>query len=121
MSQNNQRKAKEPTKKVKDTVGGNFRGSAGSRYRQQYAGQVTTASLQENQKAFQEIFAPDKNYDIIERQLEIGGRPAVMYMIDGFTDAGSLQRMIQFFTVSNRRECQGMANVSWSRCCPTER
>lgn len=88
---------KEPTKKVKDTVGENVRGSVGSQERQWYAGQAITASLQQNQRAFQQIFAPDKNYDIIERQLEIGGRPAVMYMIDGFTDAGSLQRMIQFF------------------------
>ena len=97
MSQKNKGDGKKPTKKVKDTVGESFQGSAGSQYRQQYAGQAITASLQENQEAFQRIFAPDKNYDIIERQLEIGGRPAVMYMIDGFTDAGSLQRMIQFF------------------------
>lgn len=55
-----------------------------------------TASIAENQAAFQEIFAPDKNYDIIERKLEIGGRPSVIYMIDGFTDAGVLQRTIQF-------------------------
>ena len=97
MSRKNKSNGKEPTKKVKDTVGERYRGSAGSQERKQYAGQATTTSLQENQAAFQRIFAPEKNYDIIERQLEIGGRPAVMYMIDGFTDAGSLQRMIQFF------------------------
>lgn len=55
-----------------------------------------SAAIAENQAAFQEIFAPDKNYDIIERRLEIGGRPSVIYMIDGFTDAGVLQRTIQF-------------------------
>lgn len=55
-----------------------------------------SASIVENQAAFRKIFAPNKNYDIIERQLEIGGRPSVIYMIDGFTDAGVLQRTIQF-------------------------
>ncbi len=55
-----------------------------------------SASIAENRAAFRKIFAPDKNYDIIERQLEIGGRPSVIYMIDGFTDAGVLQRTIQF-------------------------
>ena len=97
MSYNNKNHSKELTKKAKGNVGEGLQGSAGSRYRQQYAGQSIAASLQKNQMIFQQIFAPDKNYDIIERQLEIGGRPAVMYMIDGFTDAGSLQRMIQFF------------------------
>ena len=88
---------KEPNKKVKDTMGASIQGSVGSGYRQQYATQAIMAGLQQNQSAFQQIFDPDKNYDIIERQLEIGGRSAVLYMIDGFTDAGSLQRMIQFF------------------------
>ncbi|MCI8400986.1 MAG: spore germination protein [Lachnospiraceae bacterium] len=55
-----------------------------------------SASITENRAAFREIFSPDKNYDIIERQLEIGGHPSVIYMIDGFTDAGVLQRTIQF-------------------------
>ena len=87
---------KEQTKKTKDTVGESSQGSAGSGYRQEYAQKTTTASLQENQSAFQAIFSTERNYDIIERQLEIGGRPAVMYMIDGFTDAGALQRTIQF-------------------------
>lgn len=58
--------------------------------------QKTSASIEANQAAFARIFSPDKNYDMIERKLEVGGRPAVLYMIDGFTDAGVLQRMIQF-------------------------
>ena len=55
-----------------------------------------SASITENQAVFKGMFAPDQNYDIIERRLEIGGRPSVIYMIDGFTDAGVLQRTIQF-------------------------
>lgn len=88
---------RKSAKEVKDTLRESLLGSAGAGERQQYAKQAIMASLQQNQSVFQRIFAPDKNYDIIERQLEIGGRPAVLYMIDGFTDAGSLQRMIQFF------------------------
>lgn len=57
--------------------------------------QKIAASLAENKMVFGRIFAPDKNYDIIERNLEVGGRAAVMYMLDGFTDAGALQRTIQ--------------------------
>ena len=57
--------------------------------------QKIAASLAENKMVFGRIFAPDKNYDIIERNLEVGGRATVMYMLDGFTDAGALQRTIQ--------------------------
>ena len=57
--------------------------------------QKIVAGLAENKEVFGRIFAPEKNYDIIERNLEVGGRAAVLYMIDGFTDAGALQRTIQ--------------------------
>ena len=48
---------KEPSKKVKDTMGASIQGSVGSGYRQQYAIQEITASLQQNQRMFQQIFA----------------------------------------------------------------
>jgi len=58
--------------------------------------QKTSIHIRENMEMFEHIFSPQKNYDIIERRLRVGDRPAVMYMIDGFTDAGVLQRTIQF-------------------------
>lgn len=56
----------------------------------------TSVHIRENMEMFTRIFSPQKNYDIIERRLRVGDRPAVMYMIDGFTEAGVLQRTIQF-------------------------
>lgn len=60
------------------------------------SGRHTVSDLRRNKEEFTRIFSPQKNYDIIERTLTVGGRQAVMYMIDGFTDAGVLQRTIQF-------------------------
>lgn len=57
---------------------------------------TTSSSIEANRKWFQDTFKTDLNYDIIERNLVIGGRAATMYMVDGFTDAGSMQRVIQF-------------------------
>ena len=58
---------------------------------------ATSRRIRENMEAFGRMFSPGSNGDIIQRPLTIGGKEAVLYMIDGFTDAGALQRLIQFF------------------------
>ena len=53
--------------------------------------------LKENTEQLNRILQVDKNFDLIYRNLEIGGRQASVYFVDGFTQDTVLQRVIQFF------------------------
>ena len=53
--------------------------------------------LEENMEQLNRLLQVDKNFDLIFRRLEIGGKKACIYFIDGFVQDGVLQRVIQFF------------------------
>ena len=40
---------------------------------------------------------PDLNFDIVKRELTIGGRPAVLYFVDGFIKDDVFSRILEFF------------------------
>lgn len=46
---------------------------------------------------FRQILCPEKNFDLVERLITIGGRDGFMYQINGFTDEDALQKIIQFY------------------------
>lgn len=54
-------------------------------------------SLDSNRKAFDALLRPDINFDVVCRILEIGGRKACVYFIDGFTKDDTLLRILQSF------------------------
>ncbi|MCD8052534.1 MAG: spore germination protein [Lachnospiraceae bacterium] len=56
-----------------------------------------TGNIQTDQGYFHGILCPEKTFDVVERPLIIGGKEAVLYSINGFTDEGSVQRIVQFF------------------------
>lgn len=54
-------------------------------------------NLEENRKMMSEIFPIDRSFDLIERNIIIGGKKAVMYFIDGFVKDAVIGKMMQFF------------------------
>ncbi|MBQ8280977.1 MAG: spore germination protein [Lachnospiraceae bacterium] len=52
--------------------------------------------LSENKKTLNEILSKDKCFDLIERDILVGNRKAIIYTIDGFTNGAVLQRIVQF-------------------------
>ncbi|MDD6211947.1 MAG: spore germination protein [Clostridiales bacterium] len=56
-----------------------------------------SGDLKEEQQYFNKIFCPERTFDIVERPLAIGGRKAVMYSINGFTDEDRIQKIVQFY------------------------
>ena len=54
-------------------------------------------NLEENRKMMAKLFPIEKSFDLIERQVVIGGKKAVMYFIDGFVKDGVMGKIMQFF------------------------
>ncbi len=56
-----------------------------------------TKNIEENKKLLDERLPFGKSYDILKRELVIGGKNAVMYFIDGFVKDAVISKMITFF------------------------
>ncbi|RGY99655.1 spore germination protein [Clostridium sp. AM58-1XD] len=55
-------------------------------------------NLSENMKQLQKTLQVDTNFDVVYRTIQIGGREACLYFVDGFTKDEVLLRLIQGFT-----------------------
>ncbi len=62
----------------------------------EYNGNITQ-KIEENMKWFHKELAVDTNFDIIYRVLEVGGRTACIYFIDGFCKDELMQKLLQYF------------------------
>ena len=56
-----------------------------------------TGSLQEDMTYLNAVLEADKNFDIIYRVVQIGGREACMYLVDGFCKDDLVQKLLQYF------------------------
>lgn len=56
-----------------------------------------TASLKENMDFLNRKLDIDKNFDLVYRVIQIGGREACMYYVDGFCKDELMQKMLQRF------------------------
>lgn len=56
-----------------------------------------TKNIEENKKLLDARLPFGKSYDILKRELVIGGKSAVMYFIDGFVKDAVMSKMITFF------------------------
>ncbi len=52
-------------------------------------------SMEGNLKRLKETLQADKNFDIVYRTIEVGGRKAVLFFVDGFTKDDVLLKIIQ--------------------------
>lgn len=59
--------------------------------------ETMTASLDENMAYLSERLAPDTNFDIVYRVIEVGGRQACIYFVDGFCKDDLMMKMLQYF------------------------
>lgn len=54
-------------------------------------------NLDTNMQQFEKLLRPDINFDVVYRVIEIGGRNACIYFIDGFAKDETLLRLMQAF------------------------
>ena len=54
-------------------------------------------NIEENKKMMTEIFPFSKSFDLLERNIIIGGKKTVMYFIDGFVKDAVISKMMNFF------------------------
>lgn len=58
---------------------------------------VLSKSLSENMEYLNAKLGAEENFDVIYREIEIGGKRACMYFIDGFCKDELMQKVIQYF------------------------
>lgn len=57
----------------------------------------------ENARKFSEIIGPERNFDIINKKIEIGGRAAEFFMIDGMVKDEIMEKLLEAF-ISIKKE-----------------
>lgn len=56
-----------------------------------------SSSLEENMKYLNEQLGVGTSFDVVYRVIQVGGRNACMYFIDGFCKDEMMQKMLQYF------------------------
>ena len=77
-----------------------------------------TKDFEKNKQLLKTALRSDYCFDIIERDLEFGGKDAVMFYIDGFVKDDTMERIMEFFYVKTRDEIVVDARTFASHCVP---
>ena len=77
-----------------------------------------TASLKENMDFLNRKLDIDKNFDLVYRVIQIGGREACMYFVDGFCKDELMQKMLQRFMDIKSEELPENAHEMSKKCVP---
>lgn len=77
-----------------------------------------TASLKENMDFLNQKLDIDKNFDLVYRVIQIGGREACMYFVDGFCKDELMQKMLQRFMDIKPEELPENAHEMSKKCVP---
>lgn len=77
-----------------------------------------TASLKENMDFLNRKLDIDKNFDLVYRVIQIGGREACMYFVDGFCKDELMQKMLQRFMDIKPEELPENAHKMSKKCVP---
>ena len=67
---------------------------------------------------YKEIFACDKNFDLVYRTLTICERQAAIFFVDGFTKEAVLEKMLEFFYSVDNPEFMKDAHTFYQNCVP---
>ena len=70
-------------------------------------------SLEENIQYLNEKLAVDANFDVVYRVIEIGGKRACMYFVDGFCKDDLMQKMLQYFISIAPKDMPQSAHEMW--------
>lgn len=74
--------------------------------------------LEENMAYLNERLAVDTNFDVVYRVIEIGGRKACMYLVDGFCKDDLMQKMLQYFITITPKDMPETAHEMSKQCMP---
>ncbi len=77
-----------------------------------------TASLKENMDFLNRKLDIDKNFDLVYRVIQIGGREACMYFVDGFCKDELMQKILQRFMDIKPEELPENAHEMSKKCVP---
>lgn len=77
-----------------------------------------TASLKENMDFLNRKLDIDKNFDLVYRVIQIGGREACIYFVDGFCKDELMQKMLQRFMDIKPEELPENAHEMSKKCVP---
>lgn len=80
--------------------------------------EAMTASLKENMDFLNRKLDIDKNFDLVYRVIQIGGREACMYFVDGFCKDELMQKMLQRFMDIKPEELPENAHEMSKKCVP---
>ena len=75
-------------------------------------------SLDENMQYLNEKLAVDANFDVVYRIMEIGGKRACMYFVDGFCKDDLMQKMLQYFITITPKDMPQSAHEMSKQCIP---
>lgn len=59
---------------------------------------LISSNIEESVKDFSAIVGPERNFDIIQKQMIIGGRLAEFFMIDGFVKDEIMEKLLESFS-----------------------
>ncbi|MGN0165057.1 MAG: spore germination protein [Lachnospiraceae bacterium] len=76
------------------------------------------AKLSEKKKTLDEMLAKEKCFDLIERDIIIGNKNAIIYTIDGFTNGAVLQRVVQFLIDKKTEDIPDDFEAFTRKCIP---
>ncbi len=77
-----------------------------------------TTDFEHNRTLLKNTLRSDKCFDIIERDLELNGKDAVMFYIDGFVKDDTMEHIMEFFYINTREEIVSDARTFASHCVP---
>ena len=63
--------------------------------------ELFSANYEENTRALDDLLGVGRCFDMISRDLYVGGRRARMWVVDGYGDDAVIERMLSFW----RRRC----------------
>lgn len=77
-----------------------------------------TTDFENNKKLLKQTLRSDKCFDIIERSIELNGKKAVMFYIDGFVKDDTMEHIMEFFYLNTSDDITTDARTFASHCVP---
>lgn len=74
--------------------------------------------IQDNITYFNNVINVNKNFDLVYRVVEFGGRKACFYFVDGFLKDEVLQKMLQFFQSIKEEDMPKTTHEMSKQCMP---
>ena len=70
-----------------------------------------TSRLEENRQVLDDKIGVGRNYDVIARDLVIGGKAARLYVLDGYADDSTIERILSFLLQVRPEEMEDLEDM----------